>query len=371
MYHRILKVFGALALTLSLATVAHAQQDAHAKMARDGSWEFSLGGGVMFLGASLTDFLGRGSATSRFANDTSPIGRIVPTGVARLGYNINPNFGFSVSAGLATVSGVTFLNPTAAITYTGNLNARTSPFLMVGTELTRIDGGNGTRTHSTYGAHVGVGVRHMVTEHTALRLEGREQIVGYDEIGMRRRRTFSPVVTLGLSLFTHGRNHPAMVMAPMHVDTVRTVRVETVRMVRVDTLRIVRRDTLTLPAEETADQVVLRVQFQTGRTELLPISIPVLNTIATAIKATPASHWKVEGHTDSIGGEALNKRLSLGRAQAVVDYLVSQGVDRNIMEAVGYAYERPVFSNTTAAGRAENRRVQLRRRPIPPTVVVP
>src|SRR5206468_2581898 len=117
--------------------------------------------------------------------------------------------------------------------------------------------------------------------------------------------------------------------------------------------------------------VILRVQFATDSSELLPISGPVLNTVAAAIIATPDSRWVVEGHTDNTGSIATNKALSQARAQAVVDYLVSQGVDRSILTATGYGSERQVFSNTTEAGRAQNRRVQLRRVPPPPTVRVP
>ena len=156
---------------------------------------------------------------------------------------------------------------------------------------------------------------------------------------------------------------------PARVDTVRLssrpARVDTLRLVRVDTIRLAQ------PPDMNEAQVVLRVQFKTNRTELLPISYAVLNTVAAAIKATPNSTWKVEGHTDSVGTNAANMILSKGRAQTVADYLVSRGIRRELLSAEGYGRARPVFSNATAEGRAQNRRVQLRRIPLPPTVKVP
>ena len=146
---------------------------------------------------------------------------------------------------------------------------------------------------------------------------------------------------------------------------------DTLRTVRRDTIRTVRVDTVTRAATYDTDQVILRVQFRTDRAELLAISHQVLDTVAAAIRATPNSRWQVEGHTDSVGTDAYNKTLSRARAQSVVDYLVSKGVDRGIMTVEGFGFDRQVFSNTTAEGRAQNRRVQLRRIPPAPAVRVP
>ena len=130
-------------------------------------------------------------------------------------------------------------------------------------------------------------------------------------------------------------------------------------------------DTVRIPAPSSVDQVILRVQFRTDSATLLAISGPVLDTVAAAIRETPGSRWQVEGHTDNTGSAAENKALALARAQSVVDYLVSKGVDRSILTAQGFGPDRPVFSNSTDAGRAQNRRVQLRRIPPPPTTRVP
>ena len=102
---------------------------------REGSWELSAGGGLMAVDASLRGFLGSGAPEYRFANSTKP-GSIAGTAVLRLGYNFSPHIGFSVAGGAASSSGVTYLTPSAAITFTGNLNAKTSPFALIGTDFT-------------------------------------------------------------------------------------------------------------------------------------------------------------------------------------------------------------------------------------------
>jgi OOP family OmpA-OmpF porin len=68
-----------------------------------------------------------------------------------------------------------------------------------------------------------------------------------------------------------------------------------------------------------------------------------------------------EGHTDSTGPEAFNQVLSERRAQSVVDFLAAQGVGTGRVTAVGFGESKPIADNATREGRAENRRVVLRR----------
>jgi OOP family OmpA-OmpF porin len=68
---------------------------------------------------------------------------------------------------------------------------------------------------------------------------------------------------------------------------------------------------------------------------------------------------RVEGHTDNVGGQAHNMKLSQGRANAVRDYLVGKGIDGARMESVGFGPDKPIASNKTAKGRAENRRTEF------------
>jgi len=67
----------------------------------------------------------------------------------------------------------------------------------------------------------------------------------------------------------------------------------------------------------------------------------------------------VEGHTDSVGSEEMNQKLSENRAQAVRDFLVKQGVQPDNITAAGFGKTRPVADNNTASGRQQNRRVEM------------
>jgi OmpA-OmpF porin, OOP family len=67
-----------------------------------------------------------------------------------------------------------------------------------------------------------------------------------------------------------------------------------------------------------------------------------------------------EGHTDAVGTDAYNQRLSERRAAAVKDYLVKGGISASRIETAGFGESRPVASNETAEGRAQNRRVELK-----------
>ncbi len=107
--------------------------------------------------------------------------------------------------------------------------------------------------------------------------------------------------------------------------------------------------------------VLRNVNFVSNGATLTPASKPILDPIATAIVSTPNSHWEVGGYTDNRGAAAANRRLSQRRAQAVVDYLVSKGVPASQLRAVGYGSANPTRPNTTAAGRAANRRVEIKR----------
>jgi OOP family OmpA-OmpF porin len=87
----------------------------------------------------------------------------------------------------------------------------------------------------------------------------------------------------------------------------------------------------------------------------------ILNEVALRMQENPGLSLTVGGHTDSVGEEDYNIDLSERRAQAVVDYLVAQGVDSSMLEAVGFGSSMPVASNDTAEGRAANRRVVFNR----------
>jgi outer membrane protein OmpA-like peptidoglycan-associated protein len=112
---------------------------------------------------------------------------------------------------------------------------------------------------------------------------------------------------------------------------------------------------------EAKTPVVLRgVTFETGRSALKPDSYTILDIVAASLVANPGIKIEIAGHTDMTGSSATNLRLSQARAQAVLTYLATKGVALDRMVAQGYGPTQPVAPNTTPAGRALNRRVELR-----------
>ena len=126
--------------------------------------------------------------------------------------------------------------------------------------------------------------------------------------------------------------------------------------------RMALRDSLRLMMETRRTRLTLRgVNFELGKAVLLPISRDILEEVARSLVANPTVRVEVAGHTDSTGPRAVNERLSLARAESVKAFLVENGVAGDRMTVQGYASTQPVASNRTASGRAQNRRVELRR----------
>ena len=102
------------------------------------------------------------------------------------------------------------------------------------------------------------------------------------------------------------------------------------------------------------------VLFASDKSELLPIAKERLDQVAVALQSTdPSQKIVVEGHTDSVGVDAYNQKLSEDRAKAVRDHLVSKGVEANRISYVGKGETVPTADNTTPEGRANNRRVEI------------
>jgi outer membrane protein OmpA-like peptidoglycan-associated protein len=102
------------------------------------------------------------------------------------------------------------------------------------------------------------------------------------------------------------------------------------------------------------------IHFDVDKATIKPQSEPVIAQIAQAMQQDKGWRFRVEGHTDSDGGEAHNKVLSQHRAESVVNDLVKRyHIARNRLVPVGYGYSKPVAPNTTSAGKALNRRVEL------------
>lgn len=100
--------------------------------------------------------------------------------------------------------------------------------------------------------------------------------------------------------------------------------------------------------------------FNYKSTQLHPDSLPRLDKVAQVLKDKPDMRVRIGGHTDSVGSDAYNLRMSLARAESVRDYLVAQGVAAERITVKGYGEGRPVADNASESGRAANRRVVLR-----------
>lgn len=102
------------------------------------------------------------------------------------------------------------------------------------------------------------------------------------------------------------------------------------------------------------------IEFETGSTTLTVTGIAILNEMEAAIAKLGNPKVQITGHTDSSGNRVANIALSLGRANAVRDYLIRKGIPASSLTAVGAGPDRPVASNDTAEGRARNRRIEFR-----------
>ena len=111
-------------------------------------------------------------------------------------------------------------------------------------------------------------------------------------------------------------------------------------------------DTIRLQAPEA-------ITFQTNSAEIQPQFRRALADIATSVQQYPNTVVRVEGHTDSTGSASYNQDLSLNRAESVTSYLAQSGVSPSRLQAVGYGESRPIATNSTPQGRAQNRRVEI------------
>jgi len=108
------------------------------------------------------------------------------------------------------------------------------------------------------------------------------------------------------------------------------------------------------------DRFVLEgVTFETGKSNILPGSAKILEKTVKGLQKFDTVSVEISGHTDDVGGEDFNMKLSQARADAVRDYLISRGIAENRIRAVGYGFRSPKGDNRTPQGRAKNRRIEI------------
>lgn len=101
------------------------------------------------------------------------------------------------------------------------------------------------------------------------------------------------------------------------------------------------------------------ILFATGKSALSASAKKSLTEFAASLKNNPQTNVQICGHTDNTGSRATNERLSKERANSVLTYLMNSGIATSRMTSEGYAYDYPVADNSTEAGRAQNRRVEV------------
>ena len=101
------------------------------------------------------------------------------------------------------------------------------------------------------------------------------------------------------------------------------------------------------------------ILFNSGKSTFKDATIPVLKSMVGVLNEYPNSKFMVEGHTDSDGSNALNQTLSENRAAAVKNYLVENGIEAGRLRSTGFGETKPIATNKTAKGKAENRRVEV------------
>lgn len=107
--------------------------------------------------------------------------------------------------------------------------------------------------------------------------------------------------------------------------------------------------------------ILQQVHFQSGSSNILPDSFPMLQEIANLLKANQSiKKMSIEGHTDDRGDDKMNEKLSQGRAESVMRWMTQHGVETPRLEAHGYGEAKPIADNATDKGRAANRRVEFK-----------
>jgi OmpA-OmpF porin, OOP family len=106
-------------------------------------------------------------------------------------------------------------------------------------------------------------------------------------------------------------------------------------------------------------KAILYINFDSGKATIKKESMPIVEQIIEMMKQAKDIKLSVEGHTDSDGSNESNQKLSEARAKAVVDAIVKSGIDAARLGSAGFGEEKPIADNSTAEGKAKNRRVEL------------
>jgi OmpA-OmpF porin, OOP family len=126
-----------------------------------------------------------------------------------------------------------------------------------------------------------------------------------------------------------------------------------------ENIELVTKDIAFSPIEIGATVRLKNIYFDYDKTTLKSASFLELNKVVDLLLQNPSLEIEIEGHTDSQGSDQYNKDLSQGRAQSVVDYIASQRISKQRLAARGFGESKPIDTNETEAGKANNRRVEF------------
>ena len=132
----------------------------------------------------------------------------------------------------------------------------------------------------------------------------------------------------------------------------------------IDSMLTLREDIVLIPIKQIKEKnITIRINnlfFDFNSSELLQESFPELNRLIKVLEEFPDVKIEISGHTDDVGSDSYNKKLSVDRAKAVLEYLVSKGINKKLLIPKGYGKSKPLSTNQTEEGRAMNRRVEIR-----------
>ena len=114
-----------------------------------------------------------------------------------------------------------------------------------------------------------------------------------------------------------------------------------------------------LTALNTDGHIALYINFETGKSDIKPESKNIIDQIVEMLKSNPTLKISVEGHTDNAGNIQSNQTLSENRAKAIMNAIVSKGIDKLRLSSKGWGQTKPIDDNKTEDGKAKNRRVEI------------
>jgi outer membrane protein OmpA-like peptidoglycan-associated protein len=115
-----------------------------------------------------------------------------------------------------------------------------------------------------------------------------------------------------------------------------------------------------LKVDENKPIVLKGVNFETNKSDILPTSEEILTMAYNTLKAYPTMKVEISGHTDDVGSDVKNQKLSENRANAVRNWLINKGIEPSRMTTVGYGKKQPMVPNTSPENRAQNRRIEFK-----------